>query len=180
MREKLLADAKKTKIFKVVSKIDDGTIGFNPVGINSPDWVSIIVEKDGKFLVESQLRYGIMTNCEEFPCGMVENNEKPLAAAKRELEEETGIQVNAKNIRSLGKLAANPAFMNNYMHYFYVNLNECQYDVVSTKFDEHEKLTSYWKNKDDVISDYVKTNGSVFLAGALWMLCYNSAVDCSK
>lgn len=180
MKEKLLIDAKKTRIFKVVSKIDDGSIGFNPVGINSPDWVTIIVEKNKQFLMEKQLRYGLMKECEEFPCGMVEKNEKPIYAAKRELEEETGIKVELSNIKYLGKFAANPAFMNNYMHYFYVNLDECDYDVGETHLDEHEKIVSYWKDKDIAIIDYMSSGTSVFMAGALWALCYSQSSEIKR
>lgn len=173
MKEKRLIDPKKTRIFEVVTKIDDGKIGFNPVGINSPDWVTIIVEKSGRFLVEKQLRYGLMKQCEEFPCGMVEKNEKPIKAAIRELAEETGIKIKTSDLNYLGKFAANPAFMNNHMHYFYVNLDNCGYEIGDTKLDEHEKLITYWKDKDAFIYDFMKSNDSVFMAGALWLICYN-------
>ena len=57
----------------------------------APDWVNVIaITTDGKFIVEEQYRHGIQQVCFELCAGMVDNGEKPLEAAKRELLEETG------------------------------------------------------------------------------------------
>ena len=88
-------DVKKlltTPIFDVVRgpEMDNG---LKPIKIDAPDWVSIMVMKEGKLLVEKQFRYGANDYVEEFPCGMVEKDEDPLDAVVRELEEETGIKL---------------------------------------------------------------------------------------
>jgi 8-oxo-dGTP pyrophosphatase MutT (NUDIX family) len=132
----------KTPIFELVKKSVYG-LDFRPVGINSKDWVTIIVEWNGKYKMVKQLRYGLMTEQTEFPCGMIEKGERPIDAAIRELREETGIKIlNESQIKYLGKYAANPAFMNNFMHYYYVNLDTAEFCQVETEFDEHEDLTS--------------------------------------
>lgn len=121
-----------------------------------------------------QLRYGLMREYEEFCCGQADPGESPRFTALRELEEETGYHIfNTNDLKYLGKFAANPAFMNNYMHYFYVNLDEVEHEVRSTKFDEHEKLATYWKNKNEVVADYLKLHASVFMAGALFLMNIN-------
>ena len=82
--EKLIAH---TPIFDLVKKQDEmNTIGFDPVGINSTDWIIIIVEQNGQWLMVKQLRYGLMQECEEFCSGMVDDGEYPRLAAHRELE----------------------------------------------------------------------------------------------
>lgn len=167
MEEKLL---NHTPIFDLVEKHDDGRIGFNPVGVNSPEWVTVIVESDNQWLMVRQLRYGLMKYCEEFCCGMVETGEDPRVAARRELREETGYEIPLNQIAYLGKFAANPAFMNNYMHYFYVNLDSVEYNKLSPEFDEHEKLQTYWKDKKLVKADFLNSNGSVFMAGAMSLM----------
>ena len=130
-----------TPIFDLVKKTIHG-LDFRPVGINSKDWVSIIVEWNGKYRMVRQLRYGLVTEQIEFPCGMIEKGEEPIDAAKRELKEETGINIiDDTKIKYLGKYAANPAFMNNFMYYFYVNLDDTEFFQGEIKLDEHENLT---------------------------------------
>lgn len=59
--------------------------------IESNDWVNVIaITEDGKIIIEEQYRHGIQRVCFELPAGNVSEGETPLAAAKRELLEETG------------------------------------------------------------------------------------------
>lgn len=87
------------------------------VVLNAPDWINIIAltENQDVVLVE-QYRAGIHESTLEIPGGMVDENEAPLEAARRELLEETGYQ--SENWLLLGKTSANPAFMNNYTSIF--------------------------------------------------------------
>lgn len=159
---------KHTPIFDLVEK-DEVQPGFRPVGINSKNWVSVFAEKDGKVLCVKQLRYGIMQECEELPCGMVEEGELPRDAARRELSEETGYYIlDMYNVVYLGKYAANPAFMNNYMHYFYVNLDKVGYNRSNPNPDEHEKLQVYWKEKKQFAEDFETSCGSAIMAAMLY------------
>ena len=130
-----------TPIFNVVKKIVRDT-DFKPIQIQSNDWVTILVKQDEEFVVVKQLRYGLMRPFAEFPCGTVEPGESPMAAAVRELSEETGIELtNAKNdMVYLGKVPTNPAFMTNHMHYFYVDLRSASFKTVKQHLDEHEKI----------------------------------------
>ena len=164
---------KHTPIFDLIEKKDPGIIGFNPVGINSPDWISIIVEKDGKWLAERQLRYGKMEYVEEIPSGMVEAGEDPKVAAHRELLEETGYRVDIEGIKYLGKFQANPAFMSNCMHYFYVNLDEVQFSQGKPNLDPHEKIEVYWVDKREFYENYFITQDSVFKAGMFLLMQKN-------
>ena len=156
-----------TPIFDVFKREDKG-YGFRPIAVKAPDWVAVCAEKDGKYILTRQLRYGTMTEVEEFPCGCVEKDEEPVVAASRELAEETGYNVDPKNLTYLGKVASNPGFMTNFMHYFYVNLNEIPYTTKEPHLDEHERLTAYLKDikkfKEDFYSSDVRP---VFVAGML-------------
>lgn len=137
-----------TPIFDVV-KGNKTKTGLEPVLVNAPDWVTIIVESKGKFLVEKQLRYGSASIVEEFPCGMVEKGEDSLDAAVRELEEETGFKIVDKSkIVKLGQVNPNPAFMTNTMHYFYVDLDKVKYVKTKQKLDTHENIKFFFEDMD--------------------------------
>lgn len=160
-----------TPIFDVVKGEKDDT-GLEPVLVKAPDWVTIIVERGGEFLVEKQFRHGAGRDVYEFPCGMVEPGEDPLGAAIRELEEETGVRVtDRKSVVKLGETSPNPAFMTNTMHYFYVCLDHASYVQTKQKLDEHERLDFEWKDKDrfmfDLADDAHACGGSAVPAMAL-------------
>lgn len=142
-----------TPIFDVV-KGEKTETGLEPVLVKAPDWVTVIVEENGKFLTVEQFRYGARRDIVEFTCGMVEPGEDPEAAARRELEEETGIRLpDGLRLVKLGETNPNPAFMTNTMHYFYVNLNGVSYAQVWQKLDEHERLKFGWKDKHRFMFD---------------------------
>lgn len=161
----------RTPIFDLVKKTVPN-LDFHPVGINSKDWVTMIVRYDDDFIMVKQLRYGLMKDQIEFPCGMIEDDEEPIDAGIRELKEETGIELlNKDQIQYLGRFAANPAFMNNYMHYFYVDLTTAQFVQLDPARDEHEKLSVEFINRQDVIANILDTENnenSVFMGIA----CY--------
>jgi nicotinic acid mononucleotide adenylyltransferase len=137
-----------TPIFDVIKGPKTKT-GLEPVLVDAPDWVSIIVKRGREFLIEKQFRYGSNCDIEEFPCGMVEEGESPHEAVIRELEEETGIRISLKDIKYLGATNPNPAFMTNRMHYFYVDLDKSGYEQHSTKLDQHENIELHWEDMDD-------------------------------
>ena len=148
VRDKDIEELLTTPIFDVTEG-PEADNGLKPIKINASDWVSIMVEKEGKLLVEKQFRYGANDFVEEFPCGMVEKDEDPLDAVVRELEEETGIKLLDKtDIAKLGQTNPNPAFMTNMMHYFYINLDYAKWIQNEQKLDEHEELECYWRAKD--------------------------------
>ena len=134
-----------TPIFNVI-KGEKTKTGLEPVLVDAPDWVCIVVKRGDEFLIEQQFRYGSNCDIEEFPCGMVEKGESPHEAALRELEEETGIRVELRCLQYLGATNPNPAFMTNRMHYFYLNLDKCGCDQRERKLDPHEVIGLHWED----------------------------------
>jgi len=85
--------------------------------IAAPDWINVVArDGEGRFITVVQQRLGTGERTVETPAGLVEPGEDPLAAARRELLEETGYE--AATITLMKKLSANPAIMNNHIHFY--------------------------------------------------------------
>ena len=98
-------------------KLPDGRIISEYYVLEYPDWVNVIaITKDGHFVMERQYRHALGRTNYELPCGVIEESETPLEAAKRELEEETGY--GGGEWTKLMSLSANPSTMTNLAHCF--------------------------------------------------------------
>ncbi len=85
--------------------------------LESVDWVNVVaLTRDGRSIMVDQYRFGIGARTLETPGGMVDAGETPLAAARRELLEETGY--GGGDWRSLGAVEPNPAIHPHLCHHF--------------------------------------------------------------
>ena len=97
-------------------ELPDGRIVPEYYVLEYPDWVNIIaITKDGHFVMERQYRHALGCTCYELPCGVMEEGETPLEAAKR-VQEETGF--GGGEWKELMVLSANPSTMTNLAHSF--------------------------------------------------------------
>lgn len=78
--------------------------------------VTIIALKDEKVIFVRQYRKAIDKELIELPAGLIESNELPKEAAKRELQEE--IKFDAKNYEYLFDSYSSPGFTDEKMSYF--------------------------------------------------------------
>jgi ADP-ribose diphosphatase len=86
--------------------------------LRAPDWAHLVpVTPDEQIVMIRQFRHGTQEISLEVPAGLIEPGETPETAARRECLEETGYR--ATDLRSLGVLRPNPAFMTNRLHSFY-------------------------------------------------------------
>lgn len=91
---------------------------YRVVTLELPDWVTVVAERrDGLVVLVEQLRYGTNAVSLETPGGILDPGETPIAAARRELLEETGHV--ARRWRSLGWVHPNPALQGNRIHLFH-------------------------------------------------------------
>lgn len=110
------------------------------------DWVHIVaVDTHGRILLTQQYRYAGNTFCSELPCGVAEENEEPLNAAKRELKEETGFE--ADEWTPIAVLYANPARQTNRIHCF---LARDLQQVSAQKLDPAEDILFRFAAPDEI------------------------------
>lgn len=85
--------------------------------LESVDWVNVVaVAEDGDCVMIRQFRFGVGYTTLEVPGGMVDPGEDPLAAARRELAEETGYSGGTWHY--LGAVEPNPAFHDHLCHHY--------------------------------------------------------------
>lgn len=83
------------------------------------DWVNVVaVTDDHDLVLVRQFRFGSETFSLEVPGGVIETGEAPVAAAVRELREETGYE--GTRVRELGWVQPNPALQANRCYTFAV------------------------------------------------------------
>ena len=84
--------------------------------VKHPEVAVIIPVIGGKFLLENHYRPVIKKWLLEFPAGFVEKGESPLQAAKREMEEETGLKV--RGLKYLFKNYSSAGFTDELAYYY--------------------------------------------------------------
>jgi ADP-ribose pyrophosphatase len=104
-------------IRKEKCELPNGTIMPAYYILEYPSWVSAFaLTKDHQVVMVKQYRHGLGVISTELPGGVVDAGESIETAVARELKEETGYEF--ESFEFIGKLCANPATSNNYMHMF--------------------------------------------------------------
>lgn len=128
-------------------ELPDGRIIEPYYVVELPDWANVVVvTPDEKMVFVRQYRYAGDMVTIELPGGVIDKNESPEAAVKREMLEETGYS--SDEITFLYKASPNPAINNN-TAYFYLARNATPGGTL--RFDEFEDIEVVTYSKDEVI-----------------------------
>ena len=127
------------RVFRVQQRrlrhVGDGREGDFYV-IEAPDWAqTLALTPQRELILVRQWRFGVEKLSWEPPGGVIEPGEDIVAAAQRELLEETGHA--GTSARLLGQAAPNPAIQNNQVHFILVE--NCA-PHAPLDWDPHEEL----------------------------------------
>jgi ADP-ribose pyrophosphatase len=98
------------KVFDVVR--EDG----KDVVVHAPAVAIVAVDREDRIVLVRQSRAGAGRDLLELPAGIVDGGEEPLAAAKRELREETGLR--GGEWSPLASFFTTPGFSDELMHLY--------------------------------------------------------------
>ncbi|MGY3210981.1 NUDIX hydrolase [Mucilaginibacter sp. HD30] len=117
-------------------EMPDGRIVDEYFVLEYPNWVNAVaVTQEGKILMVTQYRHAANIVSLEIPGGVIDGDERPEEAMRRELLEETGYQFD--NVESLCTIYANPSTANN-KTFCYLATGGVK--VQEQALDEHEEL----------------------------------------
>ncbi len=161
----------KGKIVTVKTKkitFKDGHTSLYEFVLHKPAVAIIPVIENKKIILVKQARPVINKNIWELPAGIIDKNETPYRAAKRELEEETGLK--AKKMKKIGAFYSSPGFTDE-LTFFFIGKN---FIKTRQKLDKDENIilkTFTIKRLLKMIKENKLTDAKTVL-GILWTVSY--------
>ncbi|MBT5954843.1 NUDIX hydrolase [bacterium] len=150
IESELIYSGKIVELRKDTVELSDGTFSTRELVLHAPAVVVLPLLNENEVILVSQYRKPLEKTLLEIPAGLINPNEDPLNAAKRELREETGYT--SLDWECLGEYYPTPGFCNEIYHvYLAKNLISGVQDLdederISVEVFSVDKLKRYIKN----------------------------------
>ena len=102
METRKLTNFKWLNLYEKVHKLGTWTYASRTNNIDKPDAVVIVPYIGEKLVITKEYRFSLEDYEYSFPAGLIDENETPEEAARRELKEETGLDI--RNIRHISPM----------------------------------------------------------------------------
>ena len=143
--------------------------------VEHPGAVAIVaIDREGMLTLVRQLREAVRTKLLELPAGTLEEGEEPLACARRELQEETGLA--GGTWRQVTAFYTTPGFSRERMHLFFAE--ELERGEASSESDEELEVVR-WPG-GEIAAKMGEIEDAKTLAGLLLYLHRSEADDVHK
>lgn len=155
-------------------QLPDGRINPEYWVLEFPDWVNVIaITKDAEMVMVRQYRHALGITEYELCAGVMEEGEKPLEAAKRELMEETGF--GGGDWTEYMTICANPSNHTNLTRTFLAVGVE---RLAEQHLDDTEELTCHLFSQEEVFS--MLQRGEILqalMAAPLWKYFFENQIN---
>lgn len=151
IEDRFILDLKIFDLHKVVRKSQNDSRQGSFIYLKTKNWVNVIpITNAGNIVLIKQYRHGTNSVTIEIPGGLVDEDEEPIDAAKRECIEETGYSSSEKP-ELLAVVSPNPAFLTNNCYCFAWHNVEC---TLEQKLDPNEEIY-YFESSIDEVKDMI-------------------------
>jgi ADP-ribose pyrophosphatase len=182
LSSEIILDTPYYKVEKQCVKFPDGTIGDWYIKRNANAVIVIPMNRRGEILLQKTYKHGSGTIVTEFCAGLIDNGEKPVESAARELQEETGYI--SSNLEKIGEMFASPTSTD--MKYYFFVAHDCTLSE-GNNLESAEQIEPFWvKNTQEAEKILLKAQPQVSASTlSAWMLFrsyqqqYQSAECCS-
>lgn len=143
--------------------------------VEHPGAVAIVaIDRDGMLALVRQRREAVRTELVELPAGTLEEGEAPLACARRELQEETGLT--GGFWREVTVFYTTPGFCRERMHLFFAE--DLEHGEASPESDEELEVVQW--ARDEIAGKVGELEDAKTIVGLLLYLHQIEAGDAHK
>lgn len=122
-------------------------LNINSFGKGKPDGVGMVAfnMEGNKILLQKEFRLACNNYIYNFPAGLIDKNEDAIMAAKRELKEETGVDL----IKIDAVLSPSFASQGTSDEMMQIVICRCEGEIINSSFAD-EEIEAKWYSKDEI------------------------------